>query len=364
MKVLAQARSDFFTKPGGDTVQLQKSIKYLLEIGVKVDISTDIHCKSDKYDLIWLFNLDRPLETYMQLINAKENGKKTILSSIHHPHSYIELHERYARRGLIKLFNRIIPGMDNRELIKNIWRIAQYKLDSSVLKTQLVHSYFEQQKFVVNNVNAVIALSNGEKSSIEKYLDTKLDNCYIIPNGVDFTLSPLNNYDKKGVLSIGRIESRKNQISLIKALKDDNIELTFVGKVNPNHKAYTKDFLKAVASRKNTTFIPGLSHKDVLSLAGKFKVHALVSWFEVLPLVDFEAAVAGCNIVTTKAGYSKDYFADNAYYVEPSSMEDIRENILLAMERENKPDLANYIKYNFTWNKVALKLKQAFEEIL
>ena len=82
MNVLFQNRFDCFSMPGGDTTQMLKTKEYLERLGVSVDISLDPHIDLKRYDLVHVFNIMRPFETYLFIKNAKNQEKKILLSSI------------------------------------------------------------------------------------------------------------------------------------------------------------------------------------------------------------------------------------------------------------------------------------------
>ena len=92
MKVLFQSRKTLFTVPGGDTTQILKTKEYLERLGVKVDISLDLEPCLESYDIVHVFNLMRPQELYLQVKNAKKQGKKVALSTIYGP--YIEFEKK------------------------------------------------------------------------------------------------------------------------------------------------------------------------------------------------------------------------------------------------------------------------------
>ena len=67
-----------------------------------------------------------------------------------------------------------------------------------------------------------------------------------------------------------------------------------------------------------------VEHAELAPLYRASKVHALPSWSETTGLVSLEAALCGCNIVTTDRGYTRDYFGDMAWYCDPYDNRSIR----------------------------------------
>jgi hypothetical protein len=83
MRVLFQSRPNIFKERGGDTIQLEGTRKYLTKIGISVDWEYSDRIDCSAYDIIHLFNITRPEETWLQLQNAKRQRKPTFLSTIY-----------------------------------------------------------------------------------------------------------------------------------------------------------------------------------------------------------------------------------------------------------------------------------------
>ena len=90
MKVLFQSRKTLFSAPGGDTTQLLKTKEYLEKLGIEVDISLELEPDLREYDIIHVFNLMRPQDLFLQVRNAKRQGKKIALSTIYGPYTEYE----------------------------------------------------------------------------------------------------------------------------------------------------------------------------------------------------------------------------------------------------------------------------------
>ena len=82
MRVLMQIRRDAFDKFGGDTRQMLKYKEHLSGLGVDVSISRELRPRLAEVDIVHLFNLDRPLETYVQLRNAQSRGRPACIGGL------------------------------------------------------------------------------------------------------------------------------------------------------------------------------------------------------------------------------------------------------------------------------------------
>ena len=84
MKVMMQIRKDIEAYPGGDFLQLLKTREYLHKLGVKVDISHSYKEKLKGYDIVHLFNVTRITDTYLFFHNARNQGRRIVISPIYH----------------------------------------------------------------------------------------------------------------------------------------------------------------------------------------------------------------------------------------------------------------------------------------
>lgn len=130
---------------------------------------------------------------------------------------------------------------------------------------------------------------------------------------------------------VGRIESRKNQITILKAVESLGMKAVFVGYPNPNHAGYVARF-RQLLDRSKSAYIPGVPSAEVAPILARAKVHVAASWFEVSSLVDIDAYVLGCRIVASQCGGTRELLGGDAWYVDPGSFEDIRQKIAAAVK--------------------------------
>jgi len=362
MKVLMMNRKDAFDLSGGDTVQMLKTKEYLEKHGICIDISTDSKISNiNDYDLIHIFNIMTPYDSYNQLKNAKKIGKKVVLSTIYQSR---ELLEKYYRQGLYG-HNKLVREMALRSnFFGTLKSIKRFDCNNGIdFKT-----YFQMQKTLIEDADILLPNSMLEMEYIKKEISKKNTNFIVVPNGVDFDyIEPdidLNIFELENfVFCPGRIEPLKNQIGIIKALEGLDITIVFAGQKNCKHKVYLRDFEKLVEKNVNIHYLGKLEYEQMIVLYKKAKVTALCSWFETTGLVALEGGCFGNNIVITQNGYTKEYFEDNADYCSPDDINSIRNAILLAFNKENNDSLKNIIKENYTWEIAAKQTLLAYERI-
>ncbi len=96
----------------------------------------------------------------------------------------------------------------------------------------------------------------------------------------------------------------------------------------------------------------------------KAKVCCQPSIWETFGMTIFEAATFSCNLSITSEGGAKDYFQDKVLYCQPNNLTSIKESILAAWRKDRNPELANYIKENFTWDKVIKRIIEVYKRLV
>lgn len=373
-----QNRPDAFSAIGGDTIQMMKTAEYLRKIGVNVDVSLDLRPDLRDYDLVHLINITRIEFTYSQLENAKKFKKPVFLSPIYWNtrrvlSSYAigtlcnlnlfsfakDMGSSYLRSFLRNekiSFSEVKEISKSKKLASIVLREADHLLPNSLQELEMLKHDFPQ------------VFKDGEKKFS------------VVPNGVDRKIfcnsSPKEFVEKTGlldfVLCVGRFGFRKNQLSLIRALKGSNISLVFVGDAPEYSKFY---WLKDAADRayfhkckreadQSCVFLPIIPHSRLASAYAACKVLALPSYYETPGLVALEAALAGANLCITQEGSTSEYFLDYAYYCDPYSLTSIRNAVIRAYQAPRNKLLKQHVLKNFTWEHVAHATLKAYQEVV
>lgn len=375
MRVLMQNRVDAFENIGGDTIQMLKTKEELERLGVEVDISLELSPDLNGYDLVHLFNITRIHETWMQYKNAKSYNKKIVLSTIHHRKSDIEEYEKKALMGKAKLIKKIFNNEESIQKFKTLFYVIQSKGSFKPFFYQIKNGFLNQQKEVIEGVDIVLPNSNMELEAIIN--DFKFDKnkikYFITPNGVEINYANVSSeknkfVDKFGIENFvfcpGRIEPRKNQINIIKALCNSDMKVVFAGAINRKHKKYYKEFIKEV-NRNDKFYYVGLLDREMMFEAYKVaKVGVLASWFETTGLIGLEAALGECNVVITEKGYTKEYYEDYVWYCNPSNIDSIKKAIIDAFNSEFRCELKDNIINKYSWSNAAIYTLKAYEKII
>jgi len=204
--------------------------------------------------------------------------------------------------------------------------------------------------------------ASGEAAAIARELKVTTP-ARLVPNAVDPSIFDESTTpgpkDRRGVLCVGRIEPHKNQLALIRALKQTDLELTIVGPPHPHHREYFDTCVLEGGNR--VTFVPETSERDLPGLFHRHRVHALPSLFETTGLASLEAALGGCTLVSTDRGHAREYLGGHASYCSPWSSSSIRRAILEAHDALPSSELQQTIRTRFTWSVAGRRTLAAYQ---
>jgi glycosyltransferase involved in cell wall biosynthesis len=358
VKILFISRATLYKDTGGDTVQVVNTARYLEKIGVQATIKL-CNEKIDYlgYDLIHFFNIIRPADI---LIHIEKSGKPYVVSTIYVDYGEFE---KKMRKGIAGFFFRLFPP-DLIEYVKVIGRVIAN--GEKIISPSYL--FLGQKKSIRKIVKgAAMLLPNSKNEYIRLQSHYKVSNAYsVIPNAIDPILfsrfSQKVPRDERLILCVGRIEGRKNQLNLIKALNETIYKLIIIGSPSANQIHYYNTCKTNAGS--NICFVNGINQEALVEYYNKAKVHVLPSWFETTGLSSLEAAAMGCNIVITDKGDTKEYFEEYAYYCDPGSPASILEAVEKAASEEFNEQLREKIFTHYTWLVTAQETLKAYNNIL
>ena len=357
VQVLFIARATLYRDKGGDTVQILNTASFLRKYGLQVTVRlTNEVIDYSAYDLIHFFNIIRPADI---LYHVRKSGKPYVVSPIFV--DYTE-YDRKIRNGASGFLFHLIPS----SLLEYAKTMARAILgrEKIVSKEYIFKGHRRSVRDIIKRAAMLLPNSHSEYK--------RLVNCFglehpyrVIPNAVDaglFVHAEVEARDKNLVLCVGRIEGRKNQLNLIKAINNLPFRLLIIGASAVNQRSYYQKCLETAGA--NIEFIENISQEKLISYYRRAKVHALPSWFETTGLSSLEAAVMGCNVVITDKGDTREYFEDMAFYCDPASPASIGKAIARAMNSPVNPALIEKILDQYTWENTALKTWETYNEVL
>ncbi len=339
--------------PGGHRVQLDQTARFLCELGVEAEVSFASEMAVENYDLVHGFGLPP-----RWIRRCRQAGIPVVLSPIYWARDYTTGQDKaYSNRrdAARNLWNRIHQGA-------GLARAALGNRSSEACQER--NEALTNLRVIYEMADLLLPNSQLEADAIVADLEVTAP-FHVVPNSVDvvrFEL-PQTEMSRDYVLCAGRIEPHKNQLGLIRAWDKTLPPLKIVGKTHPHHAAYYERCQRAAAAR-NIEILPGVAHDELPALYHGARVHVLPTWFETTGLVSLEAALCGCNIVTTSRGFAREYFEDLAWYCDPARPQTIRDAVKGAWETPFRAALRERILERYSWQKTARRTLEGYQMAL
>ena len=363
MKATLVHKTDAMRSPGGGEVQLLETAAALERLGVTTEIRSvgeldDLKACSHETDVYHFFGTVKEFQPAIQRLSEK--GMPCLVSTIawydlsaywHESNQFVERLKAVSRFSL----RAAMPGLPS-------WRKSIYRTASLLLPN-----------------------SEAEAGQLRRYFGISGDKIRVVPNGVDprFASWSDDTYKKasqnlagrlevldskfdvsQAVLCVGRFEPRKNQLGLVRALKETGQPHLFVGGPAPEQDLYYRQCRREASEQ--AAFLGPVDHDDplLLKLYSECACLVLPSRFETPGLVALEAALTGTPLVLTERGCTREYFGDLVEYVSPDGPSAIRQAIQRAITRGRRPELAKHVLSRFTWDKAAEATLAAYELVV
>jgi glycosyltransferase involved in cell wall biosynthesis len=343
LRVRAVGRFDAFSAPGGGEVQLRSTVTALAEAGHDARAWHPWDDDLGAGDLVHFFG-SRP-EFLPAAAAAKNRGARVVVSTV----------AWFDWRNTLRE-----PGPWPKKLV----HAARYATRAALPQ------WASWRKRLYDTADLLLPNSQAEAAQLMRLFRVPATTIRVVPNGADRRFASADpklfraRYGlDRFVLCVGRIEPRKNQLALVRALAGTGLPLVFIGEAVPGHERYAARCRREADA--NAHFLGRLSPDDPLlaSAYAACSTMALVSWYETPGLVALEAAMTGTPLVLPEGGCAREYFGDSAEYVAPHDLPAIRRAVLRSSALPRRPEMAALVHDNFTWSKVARATAEAYESL-
>ena len=334
--MLVKGRINSGQKIGGDILSIVEKIPHLKKLGVDVEIDIKGNKSSKYFDIVHLQqSLFNSYELFCHLKEAHFYKKPVVLKPLYNSIEDTKIYMRYGQTKKIGQLYNLLNNHNAYIKIREVFYSLFYKNFKNIIK-KVLSNYFKMQINILNN-SYLIPDSHMEIKTINKEFNININNYSVVCNslninnelnGVPSSLF-FNKYKiKEFVLCAGRIEPLKNQVNLLEALIGSKLSVVICGSSFPYHKKYNNTFKELIKNNSNFIWLGYLDRKMLISALKNAHVVAIPSWSEVSPALGIEGGYYDCNIVTTNRGYGKEYFKDNAWYLDPNDRESIKRAVL------------------------------------
>lgn len=327
MKILFHGNSlSFQSHAGGIQVRMRNIAEHLIQRGHQVDFFNPTVTKILDYEVIHFFNLVP--EHYDLVSYAFSHNIKIVISTI-------------------------TP-------IRDSWKI---RLITHLIKHPMMTIY-NKNKSILEMSSVVIVETKTEQQFIEKSYGINKNKIYVVPNGVDSNFNKTDEifkqlgFERDYFLCVGRFDNNKNQLSVIKALKNEKVDVIFIGGAPSNSDSYYKRCLEEARGYNNIHFLGWVDNNSSLlsSAYANAKVYIFPSFQETFGMVLIEAGICGANLVVSNSLPILDYpvFAKCLTF-DPNNVDEIRRQSLKAYSSPMNENLRKNIIKTFSWESVINK---------
>lgn len=352
-RVLMQNRGNATSNPGGDSVVMNRLAEGLRARGHQVTVDTTGSEDPKNFDIVHLFNFALP-----QMVRTF--GERAMAANI--PFVVTSLYEDVPRfhtqsHALSNCLMEYVAGRQNR---------AWYEANRPDLSSVPRAPKFECD-WVIENAAAVFTNGRAEEDALRRDYPKMRNNVEVkLGHEVGAVEGPERFVREYGVsdfvLCVGRLETRKNQLMLLKALEDSEIPVVLAAGGFTYQPMYSECVNKF--QRRGKTIVLGRISPEMLSSAySACRVHVLPSWYELPGLVTLEAAAHSKNVVATRYGTGVDYLGSNALYCDPADPDSIL-NATLAGYYKPFDRATREMAISYTWEATIDATERAYESVL
>jgi len=199
-------------------------------------------------------------------------------------------------------------------------------------------------KYVLDNADKVLAVSEFNKKEILKYTNSK--NVELVYNGVDSDKLKARDKVEDLVITVGNTTKNTCKLKGIDTFVKASLafpELKFV--VIGNYDVDIHNRLKQIAP--NVEFTGALPHEEVLSWLKKAKIYCQLSYRESFGMALAEAMSCGCIPVVTNNAALPEVVGDTGFYVPYGDPEKTAEVIKEALNSDKGKEARERIRNMF-----------------
>lgn len=339
MRVAVLSYPMLFQSSGGLSMKVGRTVQALNERGIEARLIDPVRERLKDYDLVHLF---APYNGNHRIVEqAKGDGLPVVLSTILNPP-----------------FTRW-EGIRARFIERVVGKLTRWEVTTS----------HRQVLSALTLADHLIALGQTERRMLMEGYDQPEHKISVIPNGIGaefFSATPSlfessHPIPKPMILHTGIIGDVKNQLGLVRALRDDPVSIALIGYSNQSSAAYLAECLRVGGDKVH--YLGELPHGEVMASAyAAAAVVAIPSLHEGMPNSILEALASDKPVVMTN-NHSMDLSlpSDVAIEVPPGDDAAIRAAVLGLLANPPAPGRCRAEVASLTWAAVAERLEAIYQ---
>jgi len=249
-------------------------------------------------------------------INIKKTGIKTIVT-IHdliflsHPEWYSPLDVKIYKHKFYSTLQQADKIIAISECTKrDILTFGNKNSLNPIVKEENIEVIYQSYNNIFNTT-----ITKEEKSHLKQK--------YSLPN--DF------------ILSVGTIEERKNLLLAIKAITEiTNVNLIIIGKQKGAYANRIKEYIDCHRLGNRVRFLENISNEELRIFYSMAKLFVYPSIYEGFGIPIVEAIANNLPVIATKGSCLEEAGGPYSYYIDPYSVEEMKEAINILYNNEDK----------------------------
>jgi len=236
--------------------------------------------------------------------------------------------------------------------------------------------------YAVSTADTIVTASNTIKNHLEEYYPRTRGRIQVVYHGIDYNSryitdqSEISFIRKKYklpesyILFVGKLEARKNILTLLKALKylrtnfNIKISLLLVGEKGWGHN-HISTLIKQLDLKQSVKELGWIDENDLNTIYSAAEMFIFPSWYEGFGLPILEAMSCRLPVILSDIPTHREIANDSALYFKPGDKIELAENIYSILNDNSKK--GNMItkglertKY-FSWQKTAQEMIKIYE---
>lgn len=254
-------------------------------------------------------------------------------------------------------------------------RYFYYKVLGNILFKLPFQNFLKIQKRILELSDVIFVNSEVEKREIINIFGVKENNVKVAYLGLpSYILEKEKNigeslfFDRYKIKDFvfypsARISVRKNQLTLIKALKGSGIKVVLTG-CNDIDNEIKAEFRKLVEGDNDIICLPILNKEMLISAYKNAKVLAFLSLAETAGIIGLEGGYFGNNLVLSDIPVFREYYNGYATYVKPFDTKAIKDEIIKALDRPRNYEFKEFILKYRTWDAHAKVIDESMTTLI
>lgn len=255
------------------------------------------------------------------------------------------------------------------------YRFPQYYpiIDRKIYEIKVRHA--------CKHADKIIAISEQTKRDLIHYLGVEESKIEVIYQNCDKQFAEKVNTEEKDrikkkyelpndyLLNVGTIESRKNALLIVKALKELNsdIHLVIIGKKTP-YTEIIEDFVLANDLQDRVYFLKNVSFKDFPGIYQQAKIFIYPSKFEGFGIPIVEALSSGVPVIAAKGSCLEEAGGKDSIYIDPDNHLELAQQIKMVLtdneQREKMIECGYKHIQQFSNQIIAEKLIKLYQKLI